>query len=609
MTVSTRIRVLMNSGEFMAKRILLMDDNAQFRELLVLTFSQYDCVMETASSGTEGLERFFAQTPPDLVVLDLMLPEMDGYAVCDIIRKSNQGKDTPIIVMATVSKTESHRKRMQSEMKVQAFFEKPFAISEFLATVNSILGLHSLDTSVTQSSASDKAQLMGEFSEFMTLGKILYQVYQHRLSGTLVLKKEKEKIEKKIYCVKGAPIFVDSNNPEERLGSMLLKRGKITEQEIDHFWDIMVQQKIGLEQAIVKLGTMNSVDFLREHREQTLLKIAYSYNWNKGSYHFNKDMSFIDNVTVFDFKPLEVIRFCARRTHSPYDIEQKLKRYPNHYHLSLKSDLTDWKKLELSDHEQQFISLAEQGISVSSALKIIERCPSITYLIGIFMELELCSFIEMAPHTPEKFDIETFCEQGKKSTDQPLDNAADEFQTPNDFTSAIIQQALGEIEILQQKRARHASTVPANDQGKSPRDEVSTHAPEDTTEAEEAKKQKQSLRQLIAELMAKDNFDLFRLNKSTFTRQEIMQKYYSLADQFHPDKFLFEPDPTIRRTALALFNRIKTGYTDLCALCHDENADQEAASPVADSGTPPSPDTDQIDLILFDDDGDENPSK
>lgn len=82
----------------MPKRILIVEDNTELLELLRLGLKDAGFTAITASNGTEALKKARG-TPPDLIVLDLVLPELDGFAVCEILRKDPATAATPIILL------------------------------------------------------------------------------------------------------------------------------------------------------------------------------------------------------------------------------------------------------------------------------------------------------------------------------------------------------------------------------------------------------------------------------------------------------------------------------------------------------------------------------
>jgi DNA-binding response OmpR family regulator len=113
--------------------ILVVEDDATVRETLALNLraEEYDVI--TAPDGEEGLRRA-RQLKPDLVVLDVMLPELDGLTVCRVLRRESQ---VPIILL-TARGTETD-KIIGLETGADDYIVKPFSLGEFLARVRAAL--------------------------------------------------------------------------------------------------------------------------------------------------------------------------------------------------------------------------------------------------------------------------------------------------------------------------------------------------------------------------------------------------------------------------------------------------------------------------------------
>jgi DNA-binding response OmpR family regulator len=82
----------------MRKKLLIVEDNTELLELLRLGFKQAGLSVSTAVNGVEALKK--ARTVlPDVILLDLVLPELDGFAVCEALRKNGETAATPIIMV------------------------------------------------------------------------------------------------------------------------------------------------------------------------------------------------------------------------------------------------------------------------------------------------------------------------------------------------------------------------------------------------------------------------------------------------------------------------------------------------------------------------------
>ncbi len=116
----------------MVRRLLLVDDDEALLRILAAALVEEGFVVETAKDGAAGL-RPFVETAPDLVVLDVLLPEMDGLDLCRRIRR--QGS-TPVILLT--SRAEEVDRVTGLELGADDYVTKPFSIRELCARIRAI---------------------------------------------------------------------------------------------------------------------------------------------------------------------------------------------------------------------------------------------------------------------------------------------------------------------------------------------------------------------------------------------------------------------------------------------------------------------------------------
>ncbi len=117
----------------MARKVLIIEDDANIAELLQLYLKKDGFEAVVAGDGGKGLE-MFSFIKPDLVLLDIMLPVMDGWTVCKKIRESSK---TPIIMLT--AKGETLDKVSGLEMGADDYITKPFEMKEVLARIHAVL--------------------------------------------------------------------------------------------------------------------------------------------------------------------------------------------------------------------------------------------------------------------------------------------------------------------------------------------------------------------------------------------------------------------------------------------------------------------------------------
>jgi DNA-binding response OmpR family regulator len=117
----------------MARTILVVDDEPTLRETLAEALAQDGLRVVTAADGRAALERFRAESP-DLVLLDLMLPEVSGIEVCRILRRESS---VPIIMLT--AKDSEIDKVVGLELGADDYVTKPFSLRELMARIRTQL--------------------------------------------------------------------------------------------------------------------------------------------------------------------------------------------------------------------------------------------------------------------------------------------------------------------------------------------------------------------------------------------------------------------------------------------------------------------------------------
>lgn len=117
----------------MDKRILLVEDDDGLREVITDYFEQDGFIVESASSGLTALE-LYGKSKYDLVLLDLMLPEIDGFSLCRRIRKTS---DIPIIIIT--ARDDEEDKVIGYELGADDYVTKPFSVKILLAKSQNLI--------------------------------------------------------------------------------------------------------------------------------------------------------------------------------------------------------------------------------------------------------------------------------------------------------------------------------------------------------------------------------------------------------------------------------------------------------------------------------------
>ena len=120
----------------MGKKILLADDSITIQKVIELTFSDEDFEVVTVGNGRLAVERVL-EVRPDLVLCDIIMPEKDGYEVCDYVKRHPQLSHVPVLLLTGAFEPfdQERAARVQSD----GFLAKPFEPQTLIAKVKDLL--------------------------------------------------------------------------------------------------------------------------------------------------------------------------------------------------------------------------------------------------------------------------------------------------------------------------------------------------------------------------------------------------------------------------------------------------------------------------------------
>jgi DNA-binding response OmpR family regulator len=117
-------------------RVLVVDDEPDLVRVLEFGLKASGYTVEVASDGQEGLKKA-REIKPDVILLDLMLPKLDGYKVCRLLKFDDRFKHIPIIILS--ARTQEGDQTLALEMGANRFVTKPYDFSEILGYIETLL--------------------------------------------------------------------------------------------------------------------------------------------------------------------------------------------------------------------------------------------------------------------------------------------------------------------------------------------------------------------------------------------------------------------------------------------------------------------------------------
>ena len=149
-----------------SKNILVVEDDLDIRELISFNLQNEGHQVFEAKDGEAGIDKA-REKLPDLILLDLMLPGIQGLDVCRIIKSDQETKETPIIMVTALGQEEDIVKGL--ETGADDYITKPFSIKVLIARVNAVL-----KRSIEVGEDKSKDILINGINIEMLLGSVIF---------------------------------------------------------------------------------------------------------------------------------------------------------------------------------------------------------------------------------------------------------------------------------------------------------------------------------------------------------------------------------------------------------------------------------------------------
>jgi DNA-binding response OmpR family regulator len=120
----------------MAHKILIVEDEAELLEFIKMRLEAKGYEVVGAADGKEGLEKTYKEKP-DLILLDLMLPEIDGHWVCNLLKHDKRYQAIPIIIIT--AKSDAANMKLAKDCGANEYVVKPFDMNILLSKISGLI--------------------------------------------------------------------------------------------------------------------------------------------------------------------------------------------------------------------------------------------------------------------------------------------------------------------------------------------------------------------------------------------------------------------------------------------------------------------------------------
>jgi len=293
----------------MPRTVLCADDDRNLCRIMAKALTAEGYRVQTVHDGESALARFREQ-PPDLVLLDLLLPRRDGFAVLQAMRDTaGPSADVPAVIISGCSRTPEYLERSEA-LRAAAFLTKPVPLEILLEQVRKALGSA---PAVRGRPAPDPARrhpargrrLQGSFAE-LPFPALLHQLHGLRANGVLLLRSGRRR--KGVQFREGRPVAIRSNLVDECLGNLLVRMRAIDPETLQESLRRMKRGE-GLQgQILVAMEVLSESDLMEALRYQTEEKLYEIFEWREGEFEFRRGARLVDATTLpSDRSPASII--------------------------------------------------------------------------------------------------------------------------------------------------------------------------------------------------------------------------------------------------------------------------------------------------------------
>jgi CheY-like chemotaxis protein len=374
--------------------ILVVDDERPIQRMLADALAQQGFSVTVERDGEWALKAF-EMKPFDAVLLDLLLPAINGYEVARKIRESPQGQGTPLIMMSGVYKSAAQKQEALDRYGAFAFLEKPFKLSQLFEILQQALGPRYPNTVVGQPpvqqaaeatpsenladrTAQEEASLVesqsrgapsvssvrGDFQK-KPFPEVLAEIYRWKGSGALLLRREK--VKKIVFFREGMPQYVKSNLLSECLGRIMVKERMISEAECEESLKRMKSSGRQQGTVLIDMGCISPHNLNYALNLQLRAKLFDVFSWQSGDYQFDKRAALPAEVINLDMSTAAVIYEGVRRAYDEQRLAAELGHGVEHLFVHPSSDpLYALQDVGLGEEEQLLLEAADGRKTVAT---------------------------------------------------------------------------------------------------------------------------------------------------------------------------------------------------------------------------------------------------
>jgi CheY-like chemotaxis protein/tetratricopeptide (TPR) repeat protein len=483
--------------------VLCVDDDRNLCQIIGKALTTEGYLVRMAHDGDEALASL-TEEPPDLVLLDLLLPKRDGFSVLEAVRGlKGEAAKLPVVLLSGCLRSPEYVERAQA-LGANALLTKPVPLEELLRTIAS----HLTTTASVEPAKKTQVPLAGSLAD-VPFPALLHHLHGLRASGVLHLQHGKRK--KSLQIRDGYPVAVKSNLVNECLGNFLVRMGRITETDLNESLRRLKTGE-GLQgQILVAMQVLSEDEVSTAIRDQAEEKLFEIFEWSGGGFEFQLGGRIEGgNGLSLDRSPANVILDGVRKRFPLARVDSFLGAHAERFVAQGESPFYRFQEIDLEPGESQLLGELDGSRRLRDLLGAPDGVRRTLYGLVVTDLLELRAALPDARTAAQK----------------PLPPPAVKAKAP----------------------APEAKRAP-----------VAAKAPRRPDPAEEALRAE--LTAMAERLRGRSYFEILGVNERA-SDEDIRSAYVLLAKRTHPDRYSGVSEP-LKRLAEEIFGLVSKAYENI----------------------------------------------
>jgi len=386
--------------------VLVVDDDRNVQRMLADALTRAGFRVTVERDGEAALAAFERQ-PFDVVLLDVLLPALNGYEVARRIKSTPRGEGTPVLMLSGIYKTKMHQAQAVERHGAAGFVEKPFKLNQLFGKLEGVLGerfpkppppppSNGSPEPASEPLADPRARAEASLVEFTAaestaaepaadeagiraapasapavdrgsfaaraFPELLADLHRRRSTGGLLLRRDK--VKKIVFFRAGAPESVKSNRLSECLGRVMVRERMISEADCEESLKRMKTSGRQQGTVLIEMGCISPHNLRYALELQLRLKLLEVFGWTRGEFQFNPRAQPPSETVRLQMSTAGIVHEGIKRSYDTTRIKKALGEIAGKYVHPAEDPLFAAQDMSLGEEEAGLLALMDGSRTV-----------------------------------------------------------------------------------------------------------------------------------------------------------------------------------------------------------------------------------------------------